>query len=114
MPLSANDPSRKTWLDTPKNTDFPIQNIPFGVFLTRDDVITIGTRIGDYAIDLGALHQLGYFKGIPLTDDIFLQDTLNDFIADEKDLSNVIKYSAFFLISVNVDDSEEIRCSDLR
>lgn len=82
MPLSANDPTRKTWLDTSKNTDFPIQNIPFGVFLTRDDVITIGTRIGDYAIDLGALHQLGYFEGIPLTDDIFLQDTLNDFIAD--------------------------------
>lgn len=82
MPLSANDPSKTTWLDTPKNTDFPIQNLPFGVFLTRDDVITIGTRIGDYAIDLGALHQLGYFKGIPLTDDIFLQDTLNDFIAD--------------------------------
>ncbi|GGG09307.1 fumarylacetoacetase [Dokdonia pacifica] len=82
MPLSANNPSIKTWLNTPKNTDFPIQNIPFGVFLTRDDVITIGTRIGDYAIDLGALHQLGYFEGIPLTDDIFLQDTLNDFIAD--------------------------------
>ncbi|WGK66378.1 fumarylacetoacetase [Croceiramulus getboli] len=82
MPLSANDPKRKTWLKTTKNTDFPIQNIPFGVFLTRDDVITIGTRIGDHAIDLGALHQLGYFDGIPLTDDIFLQDTLNDFIAD--------------------------------
>ncbi|NNE75598.1 MAG: fumarylacetoacetase, partial [Pricia sp.] len=57
-------------------------NIPFGVFLTRDDIITIGTRIGDQAIDLGALHQLGYFKNIPLTDDIFLQDTLNDFISD--------------------------------
>tara|TARA_R110002051_G_scaffold160901_4_gene232527 strand:- start:40356 stop:41648 length:1293 start_codon:yes stop_codon:yes gene_type:complete len=82
MPLIANNPNRKTWLDTSKNTDFPIQNIPFGVFLTRDDVITIGTRIGDFAIDLGALHQLGYFEGIPLTDDIFLQDTLNDFIAD--------------------------------
>ena len=82
MSLSANDPRRKTWLKTTQNTDFPIQNIPFGVFLTRDNVITIGTRIGDYAIDLGALHQLGYFKDIPLTDDIFLQDTLNDFIAD--------------------------------
>ena len=82
MPLTANDPKRKTWLDTPANTDFPIQNIPFGVFLTRDDIITIGTRIGDYAIDLGALHQLGYFDGIELTDDIFLQDSLNDFIAD--------------------------------
>ncbi|MBK5215023.1 MAG: fumarylacetoacetase [Flavobacteriaceae bacterium] len=82
MPITANDPKRKTWLDTAPDTDFPIQNIPFGVFLTRDDIITIGTRIGDYAIDLGALHQMGYFKGIELTDDIFLQDTLNDFISD--------------------------------
>ena len=82
MPLTANDPYRTSWLDVPENSDFPIQNIPFGVFLTRDDVITIGTRIGDYAIDLGAMHQLGYFKGIDLTDDLFLQDSLNDFIAD--------------------------------
>ncbi len=82
MPLSANNPDRTSWLHVGKTSDFPIQNIPFGVFLTRDDIITIGTRIGDTAIDLGALHQLGYFEGIPLTDDIFLQDTLNDFIAD--------------------------------
>ena len=82
MPMTANDPKRKTWLETSPDTDFPIQNIPFGVFLTRDDIVTIGTRIGNYAIDLGALHQLGYFKGIELTDDIFLQDTLNDFISD--------------------------------
>ena len=82
MEITANNPNRKSWLKVEENSDFPIQNIPFGVFLTRDDIITIGTRIGDYAIDLGALHQLGYFDGIPLTDDIFLQDTLNDFIAD--------------------------------
>ena len=82
MKITANNPTKKSWINVDKNSDFPIQNIPFGVFLTRDDIITIGTRIGDYAIDLGALHQLGYFKDIPLTDDIFLQDTLNDFIAD--------------------------------
>jgi fumarylacetoacetase len=82
MPLSANNPNRSSWLHVSKTSDFPIQNIPFGVFLTREDIITIGTRIGDTAIDLGALHQLGYFDGIPLTDDIFLQDSLNDFIAD--------------------------------
>ncbi len=82
MLITANNTNRKSWLNVDKGSDFPIQNIPFGVFLTRDDVITIGTRIGDHAIDLGALHQLGYFNEIPLTDDIFLQDTLNDFIAD--------------------------------
>jgi fumarylacetoacetase len=84
MPLNTNDPSRKSWLDVPENSDFPIQNIPFGVFLTKDDVITIGTRIGNYAIDLGALQQLNYFEGIELTDDMFMQDTLNDFISDGK------------------------------
>ncbi|WP_299128005.1 fumarylacetoacetase [uncultured Winogradskyella sp.] len=82
MSLSANNPNRASWLYVNKYSDFPIQNIPFGVFLTKEDIITIGTRIGDTAIDLGALHQLGYFDGIPLTDDIFLQDSLNDFIAD--------------------------------
>ncbi len=84
MSITANDPNRQSWLPVEENSDFPIQNIPFGVFLTPDDIITIGSRIGNYAIDLGALHQLGYFDGIPLTDDIFLQDTLNDFISDGK------------------------------
>ena len=82
MKITANNPNRKSWIKVGKNCDFPIQNIPFGVFLTRDDITTIGSRIGDYAIDLAALHQLGYFEGIPLTDDMFMQDTLNDFISD--------------------------------
>jgi fumarylacetoacetase len=84
MPISANDTSRNSWLEVPSNSDFPIQNIPFGVFLTKENVVTVGTRIGDYAIDLGALQQLNYFSGIELTDDMFMQDTLNDFISDGK------------------------------
>src|SRR5690606_1586389 len=47
-----------------------------------DNVITIGSRIGDTAIDLAAMHRLGYFQGIELSDDIFLQDSLNDFISN--------------------------------
>lgn len=84
MPNIANDPKRKSWIEVPENSDFPIQNIPFGVFITKEDVITIGTRIGNCAIDMGALQQLGYFEGIDLTDDMFMQDTLNDFISDGK------------------------------
>jgi len=82
MLITANDPNRKSWIDVSEICDFPIQNIPFGVFLTKEHVVTIGTRIGDFAIDLGALQQLGYFEGIELTDDMFMQDTLNDFISD--------------------------------
>jgi fumarylacetoacetase len=82
MPITANNPNRTSWLTVSANSDFPIQNIPFGVFLTKENVVTVGTRIGDYAIDLGALQQLNYFEGIELTDDMFMQDTLNDFISD--------------------------------
>ena len=84
MPITANNPDRKSWLEISENSDFPIQNIPFGVFLTKENVVTVGSRIGDFAIDLGALQQLGYFEGIELTDDVFMQDTLNDFISDGK------------------------------
>jgi fumarylacetoacetase len=84
MPITANNTNRKSWIEVAPNSDFPIQNIPFGVFLTKENVVTVGTRIGDFAIDLGALQQLNYFEGIELTDDMFMQDTLNDFISDGK------------------------------
>ena len=82
MSITANDINRKSWLEVSSTSDFPIQNIPFGVFLTKENIVTVGTRIGDFAIDLGALQQLNYFEGIELTDDMFMQDTLNDFISD--------------------------------
>ncbi len=103
MPNFANNTDRTSWLYVDKNSDFPIQNIPFGVFLTRDDIITIGTRIGDTAIDLGALHQLGYFDNIPLTEDIFLQDTLNDFIADGRQTWRAVRNRIADIFDVNND-----------
>ena len=103
MPNFANNPDRTSWLHVDKNSDFPIQNIPFGVFLTGDDIITIGTRIGDTAIDLGALHQLGYFDNIPLTEDIFLQDTLNDFIADGRQTWRAVRNRIADIFDANND-----------
>ncbi|MEH6679971.1 MAG: fumarylacetoacetase [Sediminicola sp.] len=101
MPTKTNDPSKKSWIPVNAQSDFPIQNIPFGVFLTRDDIVTIGTRIGDHAIDLGALHQLGYFHDIPLTDDIFLQDTLNDFISDGKKTWRLVRNRISEIFDIN-------------
>jgi fumarylacetoacetase len=101
MPTKTNDPNRKCWLDVPGNSDFPIQNIPFGVFLTKDDIITIGTRIGDYAIDLGAMQQLNYFEGIELTDDMFMQDTLNDFISDGKKTWRLVRNRIGDIFDIN-------------
>lgn len=110
MPANTNNPNKKTWLEVAENSDFPIQNIPFGVFLTRDNIISIGSRIGDYAIDLGALHQLGYFDGILLTDDIFLQDTLNAFISDGKKTWRAVRNrisEIFDIANIKLQNNEE-------
>ncbi|WP_456461034.1 fumarylacetoacetase [Lutibacter sp.] len=112
MQITANNPDRKSWLDVNKDTDFPIQNIPFGVFITKEDIITIGTRIGEYAIDLGAFHQLGYFDGIPLTDDMFMQDSLNDFIADGRKTWRLVRNriaDVFDAENSNLRDNKEHR-----
>ncbi|WP_432221368.1 fumarylacetoacetase [Flavobacterium sp. TMP13] len=101
MPITANDPKRKSWLEVPESSDFPIQNIPFGVFLTKENVVTVGTRIGDFAIDLGALQQLNYFEGIELTDDMFMQDTLNDFISDGKKTWRLVRNRIAEIFDIN-------------
>ena len=30
--IAANNPNLTSWVDVPENSDFPIQNLPFGVF----------------------------------------------------------------------------------
>lgn len=98
---SSVSPVLQTWIDVLEDSDFPIQNIPFGVFLTPDDVVTIGTRIGNTTVDLGAMHRLGYFKGIALADDIFSQDCLNDFISDGKKTWRLVRNRIAEIFDVN-------------
>ena len=83
MPITANNPDRKTWLEVPENSDFPIQNIPFGCFKNKKKIKCVGTRIGNHAINLNALHNLNYFENIPLPKNVFLGN-LNAFLKLEK------------------------------
>ena len=45
MPNTANYPNRKSWITVPENSDFPIQNIPFGVFLFHQDLNGLNHRV---------------------------------------------------------------------
>jgi len=62
--IKANNPVLKSWIPVPENSDFPIQNIPFGVVKTQDLTPFVATRIGDKVIDLRNLYQLGYLKNL--------------------------------------------------
>ena len=51
--IRANDPSRTSWVEVKKDADFPIQNLPFGIFKTSDDPKPrVGVAIGEKIVDL--------------------------------------------------------------
>jgi fumarylacetoacetase len=60
----THDPARRSWVESANasGTDFPIQNLPFGVF---DDGKRArgGVALGDRIIDLAALLDAGLIKG---------------------------------------------------
>ena len=79
--LKANDPKLKSWVEIPEGSDFPIQNLPFGIFKTKYLSPVAGVAIGNYVLDLVYLHENGYLDGLGLPPGIFNQKYLNDFLA---------------------------------
>lgn len=78
--IEANNPKLTSWVEVPDKSDFPIQNLPFGVFQNKSKGSRAGVAIGDKILDLAALHKLGYFGSFDYPEDIFSQTTLNQFI----------------------------------
>jgi len=81
--INANDPTLRTWIPIEPESEFPIQNIPFGIFKPKNRLnARSGTRIGDYVIDLATIAERGYFReeGI-YNNKVFSARVLNDFIA---------------------------------
>ena len=53
----------RTWVDVPTDTDFPIENLPFGMFrLAGDGRPRPGVAIGDQIVDLISIHELGVMR----------------------------------------------------
>ena len=62
MTNKTNDPLLKSWIDVPSNCDFPIQNLPFGIYSTPSKNKRVGVAIGDKILDLYLLNKNGYLN----------------------------------------------------
>ena len=62
---ATHDPQRQSWVTSANgHTDFPIQNLPLGLFSpAADSWPRVGVAIGDQILDLSAAHQTGIFSG---------------------------------------------------
>ena len=75
--IKANNPNLVSWVTVPEHSDFPIQNLPLGVFKTDQLEARVGMRIGDSILDLKTLHILGYLENLPYNVSAFDSTSLN-------------------------------------
>jgi fumarylacetoacetase len=54
-----NDPKLRSFIPVDPTSDFPIQNLPYGVFSAHGLAPRVGVAIGDYVLDLWELEQDG-------------------------------------------------------
>ncbi len=95
----------KSWIEVDSNSDFPIQNIPFGVFRTKlGGDGRCATRIGDCVIDLSELASLGYFDDLKFDISVFFREKLNSFIALGKDITNAVRNRIAEIFSLSNED----------
>lgn len=81
MQITANDPQLRSWLPVAPGSDFPIQNLPFGVFKTAELSPRIGVAIGDFVLDMQALSAAGLLEQSGVARSVFEESSLNAFAA---------------------------------
>jgi len=110
----THDSNLKSWVEVDENSDFPIQNIPFGVYSPKGGGdLHVATAIGNYILDLAYLDEAGYFQNTEVEGtEVFHEPTLNAFMSlgrkAWKDARNVISH----LLNKDIEklrDNKELR-----
>jgi fumarylacetoacetase len=89
---ATHDPAVRSWVTSANDpaSDFPIQNLPFGVFRRRgsSESPRVGIAIGDAILDLAACAKAGMLTGAAATLGRFaVDDSLNRIMALGRDVS---------------------------
>jgi len=77
------DQTLTSWAHVAEGSDFPIQNLPYGVFADAAGV-RCGVAIGESVFDLARAESSGLFANTGLERDTFRSETLNDFFGHSR------------------------------
>lgn len=77
MQITANNPELRSWITGADHSEFPIQNLPFGIFQDAEGPKRVGVRIGEQVLDLAQMAAYGYFDDLPFASSDFSQNYLN-------------------------------------
>jgi fumarylacetoacetase len=107
MSISANNPSLKSWVEVPTNSDFSIQNLPFGIIKTPNLTPRVAVRIGDKVLDLKTLFVLGYLENLPYELGDFDSEYLNKMMKRGKKATRELRNRISKLLDINQDDLQK-------
>jgi fumarylacetoacetase len=91
MIIPANDPKLKSWVPVAEDSDFPIQNLPFGIFKREGKLPRAGVAIGDSIVDLAEAALSGYFRELNVNLQIFENNHLNLVIGMGKEKCRLLR-----------------------
>lgn len=86
---SLSDHTLSSWISVPVDSDFPVQNIPFGIASRAGGQPRAVTRVGDTVIDLYELAQAGLLSHA----EWFAGPVLNEFISQGKAVTAAMRES---------------------
>jgi fumarylacetoacetase len=89
--IKANDPALKSWIPVEAGSDFPIQNLPFGIFKREGKMPRAGVAIGECVVDLAEFALAGYLKDLSVNLQIFENDHLNLVIGMGKEKCRLLR-----------------------
>jgi fumarylacetoacetase len=97
--IAANNPALRSWISVPEGSDFPIQNLPFGVVKSNGSVPCVATRIGDTVIDIAQLFEMGQLHVDGFTASDFQQAFLNPMMKKGKEATRLLRQALSDLFS---------------
>ena len=111
--IKANDPTLKSWIEVPNDSDFPIQNLPFGIFSTEKKSKRVGVAIGELILDLATLNELGYLNELPFNTGDFKRSHLNTMMKHGKSAVRALRDQISNLLDQKNDElqSNQNHCS---
>ena len=89
--IKANNPEIKSWIEVKQGSDFPIQNLPFGIFKAQGKSPRVASIIGDFIIDIAELNNNGLLGNISIPKEILENSALNDLMALGKHISRDLR-----------------------
>ena len=107
MNIAANDPALRSWVPVPEGSDFPIQNLPFGIFRIAGLPPRVGVRIGNHILDIKTLFVLGYLENLSFELTDFDTDCLNNLMKKGKKGTRELRNRISKLLDTRQDDLQK-------